>query len=198
MPPLSTRQNSASRLGLQNSSALSPFLLPLPLLAYGFFLRFRIKHNRARRQPCRASPAPTPLSPSTRKIFGHRMAQRELRRAARVYCPQAQLSTGISIHHCGNLLRGRAHTQQTVTQSRHALRSRQNCCACRRLVDGLKRNSLWHWHVAKDSCGCDEDSRIVKRLTRRINEIRKEHLTPVVDHSCSITFEIDPQSTKTL
>jgi hypothetical protein len=164
--------------------------LPLPFFAYGWFFASGMSWVSFDGTP--ASVARTyAVVAVDEKIFGHRMAQRELRRAARVYTckhnyrlAQQFITAAIS---CAE-----EHSPNNPSRSRDMHYEAGKIAA--RAGDWSLAESEFSvaLHIAKDSCGLDENSRIVKKLNRLINNIRSEHLTPAADHNCSLTFEIDP------
>lgn len=169
-------------------------LLPLPFFAYGWFFASGMSWLSFDGSP--ASIARTyAVVAFDEKVFGHRMAQRELRRAARVYvCKHnyrlAQQFITAAIY-CAE-----EHSPNVPSRSRDMHLEAGKIAAHAKEWSLAESEFSLALHIAKDSCGCDENSRIVKRLNRIINKIRTEHLTPAVDHNCSLTFEIDPQSVK--
>jgi len=170
-------------------------LLPLPFIAYGLFFASGLSVIALDGSP--ASIARTyAVVAFDEQLFGHRMAQRELRRAAHVYARKHNYALAYqfisSAIYCAE-----EHTPNKPTRSLDMHYEAGKIAARAGDWSMAEAEFCVALHVAKDSCGCDEHSKIVKRLNRRISQIRQEHLAPVVDHSCSITFEIDPQSIKT-
>ncbi|MCC7532137.1 MAG: hypothetical protein IT342_26780 [Candidatus Melainabacteria bacterium] len=165
-------------------------LLPLPFLAYGWFFASGMSWLSFDGSP--ASIARTyAVVAFDEKIFGHRMAQRELRRAARVYVCKHNYSLAqqfiTAAINCAE-----EHTPNKPSRSRDMHYEAGKIAA--RAGDWSTAESEFSLalHIAKDSCGCDANSRIVKKLNKIINNIHTKHLTPAADHSCSLTFEIDP------
>jgi hypothetical protein len=177
-------------IGTANFIRTLALLLPLPFFAYGWFFASGMSLLSFDGSP--ASIARTyAVVAFDEKIFGHRMAQRELRRAARVYAWKhnyelAQQFIAAAIY-CAE-----EHCPQIPSRSRDMHYEAGRIAA--RAGDWSMAEAEFSvaLHIAKDSCGCDENSRIVKRLNRIIDNIRTKHLKPAVDHNCSITFETDP------
>ena len=179
-------------IGTANIIRFIGLLLPLPLLAYGVFFASGMSFFSMDGSP--ASFARTMrVIEFDHKVFGHRMAQRECRRAARIHTwkhnyrlAQAFIAHGLS---CAE-----EHTAEKPSR-RMDLHYESGKIAARSGDWSMAENEFsTALQIAKDECGCDEDSRIVKRLTRRINEIREEHLKPIALHNCSVSYDLDPQA----
>lgn len=148
-------------------------ILPLPFLAYGYFFASGLSWFALDGSP--ASVARTyDLVSFDERIFGHRMAQTEYRRAARIYTWKHNY--GLARMFIGSAIQcAEEHTPDKPSRlvdlhseaGRIAVRAEQWSLAECEFSCALQ--------IAREKVGLDGNSRTVSRLIRRIDRIHKDH-----------------------
>lgn len=156
-------------------------LLPLPLIAYGIYFATGMSWFALDGSP--ASIARTyRVVALDEKIFGHRMAQREFRRVARVYAFKR------------NFAMAEHFIQSAIACAEEHSPDKPSTSMWLHYEAGKIAVRAEHWDLAESQfstalqiahsrMGLTDDNKLVKRLTRRINAIREQHLTPTTDWS---------------
>lgn len=148
-------------------------ILPLPFLVYGWFFASGLSWIGLDGSP--ASVARTyAVVAIDERIFGHRMAQRELRRAARVYAFKRNYS--LAKMFIGSAIQcAEEHTPNKpsrlvdyhIEAGRIAVRAHEWSLAESQFTVALS--------IAKDKLKLDDSSRIVRRLNRRLSWLNAKH-----------------------
>jgi len=148
-------------------------ILPLPFLAYGYFFASGLSWFALDGSPASVARTYDVVSFDER-IFGHRMAQTEYRRAARIYTWKHNY--GLARMFIGSAIQcAEEHTPDKPSRlvdlhseaGRIAVRAEQWSLAECEFSCALQ--------IAKETVGLDENSRIVRRLNRRIDRIHRDH-----------------------
>lgn len=171
-------------------------LLPLPLLAYSLFFLSGLSWVALDGSPESVARTYAVIN-FDHKLFGHRMAQREYRRAARIYAfkhnyrlAQMFIRGGIS---CAE-----EHTANKPSRSRDLHFEAGRIASRAGDWTTAEQEYMTALAISKNECGCDENSRIVKLLEHKLSRLYANHLTTQPNHNCSITYEIDPQVIRVL
>jgi hypothetical protein len=160
-------------------------ILPLPFLAYGWFFASGLSWVGLDGSP--ASVARTyAVVAFDERFFGHRMAQREFRRAARIYAFKRNYS--LAKMFIGSAIQcAEEHTPNKPSRlvdyhteaGRIAARAHEWSLAESEFTTALS--------IAKGKLKLDDKSRIVRRLTRRLSWLHAKHPE-------SITIQLQAQS----
>lgn len=160
-------------------------LLPLPFLAYGFFFASGLSWFALDGSPASVARTYAVVSFDER-IFGHRMAQRELRRAARIY--SFKRDYGLAKMFIGSAIQcAEEHTPNKPSRLVDYHTEAGRFAARAHDWSGADSEFNTALSIAKDKLKLDDNSRIVRRLNRRLNWIH-------TNHPESITIRLQPQS----
>jgi hypothetical protein len=160
-------------------------ILPLPFLAYGYLFASGLSWIALDGSPASVARTYAVINFDER-LFGHRMAQREYRRAARIYTWKHNY--GLAKMFIGSAIQcAEEHTPNKPSRlvdyhteaGRIAVRAHEYSLAESEFNTALS--------IAKDKLKLDDNSRIVRRLNRRLNWIHAKHPE-------SITIRLQPQS----
>ena len=171
-------------------------LFPIPLLAYAMFFLSGLSWFALDGSPESVARAYAVIN-FDHKLFGHRMAQREYRRAARIYTFKRNYRLA-QMFIRGGISCAEEHTANKPSRSRDlhyeagriAARAGDWSTAEFELSKALR--------ISKDECGCDDNCKIVKRIEKRLDQIRGDHSLSTFDYACSTTFDTNPELIRVL
>jgi len=164
-------------------------LAPLPLLAYGYFFASGLSWVAMNGSPASVARTYAVIALDER-IFGHRMAQREYRRAARIYSykrnpslAQMFIRSGIQCAEEHTPTKPSRLIELHTEAGKIAVRSHEWALAQDEFSTALS--------IAREKAGLDETSRTVRRLSRRLNWLHSKHPE-------SLTFQKQPLTYQSL
>lgn len=183
-------------IGTANFIRTIGLLLPIPLIAYSMFFLSGLSWFALDGSPESVARTYAVIN-FDHKIFGHRMAQREYRRAARIYAFKRNYRLA-QMFIRGGISCAEEHTADKPNRSRDlhyeagriAARASDWQTADRELTTALQ--------ISKDECGCGENSKIVKRIEKRLIQVRERSMAPTLEHRCAVTYDIDPNAVKAI
>lgn len=178
-------------IGTANFIRTLGLLVPLPLLAYSLFFLSGLSWVALDGSPESVARTYAVIN-LDHKVFGHRMAQREYRRAARIYAFKRNYRLA-QMFIRGGISCAEEHTAHKPSRSRDLHFEAGRIAS--RAGDWIKAEKEYTTalNIAKNECGCDENSRIVRILESKLSRLHANHLTNSPIHNGSITYEIDPQ-----
>lgn len=179
-------------IGTANFIRTLGLLLPVPLLAYSLFFMSGLTYFALDGSPESVARTYAVIN-FDHKIFGHRMAQREYRRAARIYGWKHNYKLA-QMFIRGGIACAEEHTADKPSRSRDLHIEAGKFAYRSGNWDLADKEFSLALQISKDKCGCDENSRVVKMLEKKLHFVRNENTVLPYDDNCAFTYAIDPQT----